>query len=46
MCRHIWKTVNDVRVCPRCGLTIRTLDGKVMHDKQLAGILQRKGKDK
>lgn len=43
MCKHIWKTINDVRVCPRCGLTVRVLDGKIMLDKYLPNIV-RKGK--
>jgi len=42
MCGHIWKTVNDLRVCLRCGLTVRMLDGKIMHDKELPGLLGRK----
>lgn len=42
MCRHIWRTAGGVRVCPKCGMTVRLLDGKVMHDKELPGILQRK----
>ena len=44
MCKHTWKTVNDLRVCPRCGLTIRLLDGKVMYDKTLPGLLGKKRK--
>lgn len=44
MCRHIWKTVNSVRVCPRCGLTVSLIDGKVMLDKKLPGTMSRKGK--
>ena len=42
MCNHIWKTVNDVRVCQRCGLTVRRFDGKVMFDKKLPDTLNRK----
>lgn len=42
MCRHIWQTVGKVRVCPRCGLTVSLIDGKVTHDKELPGLLQRK----
>lgn len=44
MCRHIWKTVGGLRVCLKCGMTVRMLDGKVMHDRKLPGILQKKGK--
>lgn len=47
MCRHIWQTVGKVRVCPRCGLTVSLIDGRVMHDKALPGIMSRKrGKNK
>lgn len=42
MCKHIWQTVGKVRVCPRCGLTLSLIDGKVMRDKELPGLLQRK----
>lgn len=44
MCKHIWQTVGKVRVCPRCGLTVSLIDGKVMRDKELPGLLQRKGR--
>jgi len=47
MCRHIWKDVNDLRVCLRCGLTVRRLDGAVVcFDRKLPGILCKKGKAK
>ena len=47
MCRHIWQNVGKVRVCPRCGLTVSLIDGKVMLDKELPGTLNRKrGKTK
>lgn len=42
MCNHIWKTISGFRVCPRCGMTVRLLDGKVMLDKELPGVLSRK----
>ena len=38
MCNHLWKTVNDVRVCVRCGLTINRFDGSVLFDRKLPGI--------
>lgn len=45
MCNHIWKEVNDVRVCLRCGLTVRKLDGAVVgFDRKLPGMLRKKGK--
>ena len=47
MCKHIWKDVNDVRVCLRCGLTVRGLDGKVLgFDRKLPDYLREKGKGK
>lgn len=46
MCNHIWKTVNDVRVCQRCGLTVRRLDGKVMFDRNLPNAAQKGRKSK
>lgn len=46
MCKHIWKKVNDVRVCLRCGLTVRKLDGAVIgFDRKLPNILRGKGKE-
>lgn len=45
MCRHIWKTINGLRVCPKCGMTVLH-DGRVMRDKALPGYLQQKGKGK
>nr|MBR4281014.1 hypothetical protein [Clostridia bacterium] len=47
MCRHIWQNVGKVRVCPRCGLTVSLIDGKVMLDNELHGTLNRnRGKTK
>ena len=46
MCSHAWKTVGGFRVCPRCGLTVRQSDGKVMLDKKLPGLLSGKRKGK
>lgn len=40
MCNHIWKMVNDVRVCLRCGLTINSFDGSMMFDRKLADRLK------
>ena len=45
MCNHIWKTVNDLRVCMRCGLTVRKYDGKIMFDKKLPDMMSRKGRN-
>lgn len=43
MCNHVWKIVNDVRVCLRCGLTTRR--GAVIgFDRKLPNICQKKGK--
>lgn len=42
MCNHIWKIVNDVRVCLRCGLTVNRFDGAVMFDRKLPDM---KGKE-
>lgn len=44
MCKHAWKKVYGVRVCPRCGLTM--VDGKIMIDKKLPGLLSGKRKGK
>lgn len=46
MCRHVWQTYNDVRVCMRCGLTVCLLDGKIMHDVRLQSVLSKKRKGK
>lgn len=44
MCNHIWKKVNDVRVCLRCGMTVRLLDGAILFDRKLPNIGNKKGK--
>lgn len=44
MCRHIYRTINSVRVCQRCGLTINLINGAVMFDRRLPDY--RKKKDK
>lgn len=44
MCNHIWKTVNDVRVCQRCGLTVRRDGGRVIFDRKLPSIGQKGNK--
>lgn len=44
MCGHIWKKVNDVRVCQRCGLTVRLYDGNIIFDRKLPSMASRKGK--
>lgn len=40
MCNHIWRTINDVRVCQKCGLTVRRLDGAVVFDRKLSDALK------
>lgn len=42
MCNHIWKKVNDVRVCVRCGLTVNRLTGELIFDRRLADVGNRK----
>lgn len=44
MCRHIWKTINNVRVCQRCGVTINMIDGSVIFDRKLQSTGRKKGK--
>lgn len=47
MCRHTWTTIYSLRVCPKCGLTVSLIDGKMTHDKKLPAIVSRKrGKNK
>ena len=38
MCSHLWVEINDVRVCRRCGITVRKLDGKIMFDRRFANV--------
>ncbi len=46
MCNHVWRKVNDVLVCTRCGLT-RTPDGKILFDRKLPNYKPKKrGKKK
>ena len=41
MCNHIWKVVNDVRVCLRCGLTVSRFDGSIVgFDRKLPDALK------
>lgn len=42
MCRHNWKLINDVYVCPNCGAT-RTQDGTVIFDRRLPNYLKNNG---
>ena len=46
MCNHVWKTVNDVRVCLRCGITVVRNNGKVIFDRKLTDTVQKGRKDK
>ena len=43
MCGHIWKEVNDIRICLRCGMAVSRIDGAVVFDRKLANIKNRKG---
>jgi hypothetical protein len=43
MCSHIWKKVNDVSVCVRCGLT-KTFDGRILFDRKLSNYKPKKKK--
>lgn len=45
MCKHVWTEFNDVRVCQRCGMTVNTLDGKIMFDRDFPN-LNKKGRKK
>ena len=40
VCNHVWKKVNDVHVCVKCGLT-RTYDGKILFDRKLANKVKK-----
>ncbi len=42
-CGHIWKQVNDVGVCQKCGLTI-SKKGEVMFDRNYVNHKRRGGK--
>lgn len=42
MCKHIWTTVNDVRVCRLCGLTM--CNGKIIFDRKLPNTGSGKGR--
>lgn len=44
MCSHVWREINDIRVCARCGLTIRKLDGKIIFDRDYANAGKKKGR--
>lgn len=43
MCGHIWKKVNDVYICVRCGLT-KTYDGRILFDRKLPNYKSKKKK--
>lgn len=43
MCNHEFVTVNDVRVCQRCGMTV-TYDNKVLFDRKIANYKPKKKK--
>lgn len=45
MCKHVWRMVNDVRVCLRCGLTISRFDGKPIFDRKLPDTVKKGGKN-
>lgn len=44
MCGHVFKTINDVRVCQRCGMTINLIDGRIIFDRKLPSTGRKKGK--
>lgn len=44
MCSHLWREINDIRVCARCGLTVRKLDGKIMFDRGYSNYSKKKGR--
>lgn len=44
MCGHLFKTINNVRVCLRCGMTINLIDGSVTYDRELQSQVDRKKK--
>lgn len=44
MCGHVFRTINDVRVCLRCGMTINLIDGSVTYDRELQSQAYRKKK--
>ena len=46
MCNHIWRIVNDARVCLRCGITINRFNGKVIFDRRLPDKLRKGGEKK
>ena len=41
MCSHVWKKVNDVQVCVRCGLT-RIADGRILFDRKIVNYKSKK----
>lgn len=43
MCSHDWKTVNDIKVCLKCGIT-KTYDGKILFDKKIVNYKPHKKK--
>lgn len=40
MCNHVWKTVNEWRVCMRCGLTVNKYSGRPIFDRKLPNIIR------
>ena len=46
MCGHLWRKMNDVRVCMKCGLTVGK-DGRVLvFDRRLRNVAGKKVKRK
>ncbi len=43
MCPHSWITINDIRVCTRCGMTV-TDDGKVLFDRKFVNQKEKRRK--
>ena len=42
-CGHIWKQINDVGVCQKCGLTI-SKKGEIMFDRSFISQKKRRSK--
>ena len=41
MCKHEFITINDVKACKRCGLTVLP-DGKIIFDRAIVQSLHKK----
>lgn len=43
MCNHVWRSINDIKVCKNCGLTV-TFDGKIIFDRKIVNYKSKKRK--